>query len=298
MPREKATGFGPADRLAGETDAETERAPGACTVTGWLTAVTAAIATPAFASVPEAEQETASVPLPDTFDSQVKFLVAPLARRSPAGEGGEEDSVAAAGPPEVQVGAGRASSRTAAPPAFCRVRTNETCCSPADTCLGDAVAVAAGVPGACTSTTGAAAAGGLTPRPLLPLAPLAVAAKASVPLPETSYCQENVCDAPPGSTVPPVDGAAPASAPAADPLGRTGRAGQRSRRSEAPPVLVAVSASWTSCSPAETRAGEAASASASAARASIAIPELLACAGAGVAPVLDSRALGDAREEA
>src|SRR2546428_73461 len=159
MPREKATGFGPADRLAGETDAETERAPGACTVTGWLTAVTAAIATPAFASVPEAEQEKASVPSPDTFHTQVKFLVAPLARRSPAGEGGEEDSAAAAGPPEVQVGAGSASSRTAAPPAFCRVRTNETCCSPADTCLGDAVAVAASGPGACTSTTGAAAAG-------------------------------------------------------------------------------------------------------------------------------------------
>src|SRR2546422_670918 len=235
MTRVKDTGFCPADALAGETGAETERAPGACTVTGWLTAVTAAIATPAFASVPEAEQEKASVPLPDTFHTQVKFLVAPLARRSPAGEGGEEDSVAAAGPPEVQVGAGSASSRTAAPPAFCRVRTNETCCSPADTCLGDAVAVAASVPGACTSTTGAAAAGGLTAVPLLPSVPLAVAAKASVPLPETSYCQENVCDAPPGSTVPPVDGAAlPGAGPRRGGWNGRGEAGVSAGGGEAP----------------------------------------------------------------
>ena len=62
-------------------------------------------------------------------------------------------------------------------------------------------------------------------------------------------------------------------------------------------MLVAVSASWTRCSPAETRAGEAASESASAAGASIAIPELLAGAGARVAPVLDSVALADARQE-
>src|SRR2546428_2637852 len=197
MPREKATGFGPADRLAGETDAETERAPGACTVTGGLRAVPAAIATPAFASVPEAEQEKASVPLPDTFHTQVKFLVAPLARRSPAGEGGEEDSAAAAGPPEVQVGAGSASSRTAAPPAFCRVRTNETCCSPADTCLGDAVAVAASVPGACTSTTGAAAAGGPSPGPLVASGSLAVSANASAPPPPTSYSPGNTRAGPP-----------------------------------------------------------------------------------------------------
>src|SRR2546426_3220704 len=297
MTRVKDTGFCPADALAGETDAETERAPGACTVTGWLAAVTAGIATPAFASVPEAEQEKASVPLPDTFHTQVNVLVAPPARRSPAGEGGEEESAAAADPPVLQPGCGSASSRTAAPPVFCNVRTSETCCSPADTCPGDAVAVAASVPGACTSTTGAAAAGGLTAVPLLPSVPLAVAAKASVPLPETSYCQENVCDAPPGSTVPPVDGAALASAAAADPLVRTVGAGSGSRRSEAPPVLVAVSASWTRCSPAETRAGEAAGESASAAGASIAIPGLPAGAGARVAPVLDSVALADARQE-
>src|SRR3989442_1051903 len=131
-----------------------------------------------FISTPDAEPVKDRVPLPETSYLQVKLVVAPLARRSPAGEGGEEDSAAAAGPPEVQVGAGSASSRTAAPPAFCRVRTNETCCSPADTCLGDAVAVAASVPGACTSTTGAAAAGGLTPVPLFPYGPLPRASKA------------------------------------------------------------------------------------------------------------------------
>src|SRR5437870_5945641 len=279
------TGFWPADALAGETDAETERAPGACTVTGWLAAVTRAIATPAFASAPEAEQENASVPLPDTFHTQVKVLVVPPARRSPAGEGGEEERAAAADPPAVTAGVGSASSRTAAPPAFCSVRTSETCCSPADTCPGDAVAVAASAPGACTSTAGADAAGGLTGVPLSASVPLAVAAKASVPLPETSYCQENVCDAPPASTVPPADGGETARAAAADPVARTVGAGSRSSRSEAPPVLIAVSATWTRCSPAETRRGDAASESASAAGASIAIAAVLAAAGARVAPV-------------
>src|SRR5256712_6171172 len=125
MTRVKDTGFCPADALAGETDAETERAPGACTVTGWLTAVTAAIATPAFASVPGAGEGEARVPVPDTFHTQVKFLVAPLARRSPAGEGGEEDSVAAAGPPQGPGGAGSASRRPAAPPAACRAGHTE-----------------------------------------------------------------------------------------------------------------------------------------------------------------------------
>src|SRR5437867_11638198 len=55
------TGFWPAAALAGETDAETERAPGACTVTGGLAADTPAIATPESASAPEAEQQSASV---------------------------------------------------------------------------------------------------------------------------------------------------------------------------------------------------------------------------------------------
>src|SRR5438874_2661022 len=291
------TGFWPAEALAGETDAETERAPGACTVTGWLAAVTPAIATPAFASVPEAEQENASVPLPEAFHTQVKILVAPPARRSPAGEGGEEESEAAADPPAVTIGVGSASSRTAAPPVFCSVRTSETCCSPADTCPGDAVAVAASAPGACASTAGADAAGGLTGVPLSASVPLAVAAKARVPLPETSYCQENVCDAPPASTVPPADGGETATAAAADPVARRVGAGSGSSRSEAPPVLVAVSATWTRCSPAETRRGDAASESASAAGASIASAAVLAAAGARVAPVLDSVALADDRQE-
>src|SRR2546422_609135 len=213
-----------------------------------------------FIPTPAAEPVKDRVPLPETSYLQVKLAELPPSSTVPAAEAGAAARVAPALPVAVIVGAARASSRTsappvlrmtrvkdtgfcpadalagetdaeterapggctAAPPAFCRVRTNETCCSPADTCLGDAVAVAASVPGACTSTTGAAAAGGLTAVPLLPSVPLAVAAKASVPLPETSYCQENVCDAPPGSTVPPVDGGMLASAAAADPLVRTG----------------------------------------------------------------------------
>src|SRR2546427_10349103 len=47
MTREKDTGFCPADALAGETDAETEKAPGDGTVTGWQTAANAESTTPA-----------------------------------------------------------------------------------------------------------------------------------------------------------------------------------------------------------------------------------------------------------
>src|SRR5438445_650019 len=250
-----------------------------------------------FASTPDAEEVKDTVPLPLTSYRQVKLAELPPPSTVPAAEAGAAATVAPALPVAAMAGAGSASRRTAAPPAFCSVRTSETCCSPADTCPGDAVAVAASAPGACTSTAGADAAGGLTGVPLSASVPLAVAAKARVPLPETSYCQENVCDAPPASTVPPADGGETATAAAADPVARTVGAGSRSSRSEAPPVLVAVSATWTRCSPAETRRGDAASESASAAGASIAIAAVLAAAGARVAPVLDSVALADARQE-
>src|SRR5438128_182539 len=97
--------------------------------------------------------------------------------------------------------------------------------------------------------------------------------------------------------VPPLAGGELARVAAADPLVRTLGTGNGSSRSEAPPVFAAVSATWTRCSPAERRRGDAARESASAAGASIAIAAVLAAAGARVAPVLDSVPLADARQE-
>src|SRR5438445_385640 len=189
MTRVKDTGFCPADALAGETDAATERAPGACTVTGWLAAVTAAIATPAFASVPEAEQEKASVPLPDTFHTQVKSLVAPPARRSPAGEGGEEDGAAAAGPPAAQVGAGSGSSRSEAPPVLVAVSASWTRCSPAETRAGEAASESASAAGASIAIPALLAGAGARVAPVLDSVALADARQETVPLPEASNVQ-------------------------------------------------------------------------------------------------------------
>ena len=182
----KAMRFWFADALAGETETEMERAPGACTVTVWLVAETGPTVLPALVSVPDDEMEKASVPLADTFQTQVKLLVVPLASTSPAGDGGEDESAAAAVPPVVTTGAGSASNRTPAPPVFRSVRTNDTCWRPADTRAGEAAAVAESAEGACTCTAGAAAAGGCTAVPLLASVPLAAEEKAIVPLPETS----------------------------------------------------------------------------------------------------------------
>ena len=182
----KAMRFWFADALAGETETEMERAPGACTVTVWLVAETGPTVLPALVSVPDDEMEKASVPLPDTFQTQVKLLVVPPASTSPAGDGGEDESAAAAVPPVVTTGAGSASNRTPAPPVFRSVRTNDTCWRPADTRAGEAAAVAESAAGACTCTAGAAAAGGCTAVPLLASVPLAAEEKAIVPLPETS----------------------------------------------------------------------------------------------------------------
>ncbi len=182
----KETRFWPAEALAGEAEAEMESVPGACTVTGWLEAETGPTAVPAFTSVPEAEREKASVPLPEMFHTQVKVLVAPPARTSPAGEAGDEESAAAADPVGVATGAASASRRTPAPPVFCSVRTSEICWRPAETRAGEAAAVAERAPGACTCTAAAVAAGGRTAVPLSPSVPLAAAEKVSEPLPETS----------------------------------------------------------------------------------------------------------------
>ena len=129
-------------------------------MTAWLAAEVGPTAVLALTSVPEAETEKVSVPLPETFQTQVKVRVAPPARMSPAGEGGDEETEAAAVPVEVTVGAGSTSSFTPAPPLFCNVSTSDTCWSPADTRAGIAEAVAESAPGACTWTVGAVTAAG------------------------------------------------------------------------------------------------------------------------------------------
>src|SRR5713226_2379423 len=106
----KETRFWPAEALAGEAEAETESTPGACTMTGWLEAATGPTTVPAFTSVPEAEREKTSAPLPETFHTQVKVVVAPPLRTFPAGEGGDDERTAAADPLGVTTGAGSASS--------------------------------------------------------------------------------------------------------------------------------------------------------------------------------------------
>src|ERR1700730_18419487 len=238
----KETRFWFADALAGETEAETESPPGACTVTAWLAAEIGPIVVPALVSVPLDETEKPSVPLPDTFQTQVKVLVAPPPSTSPAGDGGDDESAAAAVPPVVTTGAGRASSRTPAPPVFCSVSTNDTCCKPPDPRAGDAAAVAESAAGACTCTAGAVAAGGRTTVPLLVSVPLAAEEKVIVPLPETSYVQVKVCDAPPVSTVPAAGGGELGTATAAVPVVSAAGAGSASSRSDAPPGFVQVSA--------------------------------------------------------
>src|ERR1700682_4870673 len=94
--------------------------------------------------------------------------------------------------------------------------------------------------------------------PLFASLPLAEPENESVPLPETSYCQVNVADAPPASSVPageagaaaPAAGAPPARGARAGEAGGVGRAaapppgvermgeGSASRRAAAPPVLL------------------------------------------------------------
>src|SRR6267143_92091 len=132
-----------------------------------------------------------------------------------------------------------------------------------------------------------------TAGPRLVSVPLAAEEKVMVPLPETSYDQVKVCDAPPASTVPAADGGELATAAAAVPVVTAVGAGSASSRSDAPPGFLQVSASWTRCKPAETLSGDAASESVSAAGASTAMVPLVTGAGASVSPVFDSVAVAE-----
>src|SRR5438094_211661 len=113
------------------------------------------------------------------------------------------------------------------------------------------------------------------------------AANVSEPLPDTSYVQVKTCCAPPPSSTLPEGGDA-ASVAAAVPVACTAGAAGDVSCSEAPPVFVAVSFTWTCCSPADTVAGNAPSERLNAAGAcTVTVP---VCAGEGdnVAPVFAS----------
>src|SRR6266849_3656152 len=114
-------------RCASEGDAVTEatvRLAGFCTVAVPAFAAGGARVFPALASVPEAEAESESEPLPETEYVQTNDCAAPPARVVPAAAGGLEATDAPAVPVTVIAGAGSALSTTPASPGFfaCKVR--------------------------------------------------------------------------------------------------------------------------------------------------------------------------------
>ena len=106
----------PAESVEGFSEALSVRAAGCCTVTALAATAPGATAVPLFASVPLADAESETVPLPDTSYCQVNVVVAPPTSSVPAGDAGAEASMAAAVPVVVTVGVGRASRRRDAPP--------------------------------------------------------------------------------------------------------------------------------------------------------------------------------------
>ncbi len=177
----------------------------------------------------------------------------------PAGEAGLETAEALAVPVTAMEGAGSAANTIPAPPLFVARSVSWSCCSPAESVERLSEAESESFAGCCT-VTGPAAAG-----PDASGVPLAEAVKESTPLPETSYCQVYVADAPPASSVPAVEAGAEATVAAALPVAKMVGAGSASRRTAAAPALLSDSASETRCSPAETVPGVAAAESESAA---------------------------------
>src|SRR5713226_8317991 len=184
--------------------------------------------------------------------------VAPLASVVPAGEAGLETADAVAVPVTATKGAGSGASTIPAPPLFVACSVSWSCCSPAESVERLSEAESESCAGCCTVTGLAAAGPGASAVALFASTPLAEAEKESAPLPETSYCQVYVADAPPASSVPAVEAGAEATVAAALPVAKMVGAGSALRRTAAPPALLSDSASETRCSPAETVPGVAA----------------------------------------
>src|SRR5258708_37136842 len=101
----------------------------------------------------------------------MKGMFAPPASAVPAGEAGEERSVAAALPEAATMGCASALRITEAPPVLVAVSVTQIFCWPAETCVGVAAMERGGAPGVCTVTGAADAGAGATALPLLPPLP-------------------------------------------------------------------------------------------------------------------------------
>src|SRR5258708_36412483 len=164
----------------------------------------------------------------------MKGMFAPPASAVPAGEAGEERSVAAALPEAATMGCASALRITEAPPVLVAVSVTQIFCWPAETCVGVAAMERESAPEVCTVTGAADAGAGAMALPLLPSLPVAVAEKTMVPEPPTFQVQVKLFETPPGTTVPAVPaGGAAAVARAAAPGATLG--GRRARRAPAGP---------------------------------------------------------------
>src|SRR5260370_19424181 len=136
----------PAETCVGVAAMERESAPEVCTVTGAADAGAGAMALPLLPSLPVAVAEKTMVPEPPTFQVQVKLFETPPGTTVPAVLAGELATLAEALPVAVTIGSGSASRTTSASPVFCTESASETCCRPAETREGDALAAVATFP--------------------------------------------------------------------------------------------------------------------------------------------------------
>ena len=130
----------PAETCVGVAAIESDNVPEVCTVTGPAGAGAGAMAFPLLPSCPVAEAVKLTVPSPPMFQVQVRLFDIPPGRIVPAGFGGELAAFAEAFPVELTTGWGTESRTTSASPPFCSTTESATCCSPAETCAGVALA--------------------------------------------------------------------------------------------------------------------------------------------------------------
>src|SRR6267378_2331087 len=177
--------------------------------------------------------------------------MAPPPSTLPAGEAGLEAIEALAVPVMVTAGVGSAASTSPASPPLVAFSVSCSCCRPAETVERFSEAESESVAACCTVFGPADAGAGASVVPLFASFPLAEPENETVPLPETSYCQVKVADAPPASSVPAGEAGAAASVAAALPVLETTGEGSPFRRTAAPPALLSESANDNRCSPAE-----------------------------------------------
>src|SRR5467141_3343380 len=156
--------------------------------------------------------------------------MAPPPSTLPAGEAGLEAIEALAVPVVVMDGVGSAASTSPASPPLVAFSVSCSCCRPAETVERFSEAESESFAGCCTVFGPADAGAGASAVPLFASLPLAEPENESVPLPETSYCQVNVADAPPSSSVPAGEAGADAAVATALPVVETTGEGSAFRR--------------------------------------------------------------------